>query len=165
MSLDSAQARWLPTLIALAALAGAGCGGGVNRAARQAHTYAAGDTAFRGGDFDVAIQDFRSLGSYRDAPSRLAQVRQAASATLQASARGKLADGHPRAAVALAQTAISTYGDTSSRATAFLHQAQRAQTIHHSVQQAQFRAHPELVHHHPPHYTGQPGDKTPPPSG
>jgi hypothetical protein len=151
------------TLIALPALACAGCGGGVDRAAQLAHIYAAGDSAFHKSDFDIAIQDFRSLGNYRDAPARLAQVRRAASATLLARARQKLADGHPRAAVALAQTAISSYGDSGSRAATFLRQAQRAQTIHHGVQQAQFRAHPGLVHHHPPHYTGQPGDKTPPP--
>jgi hypothetical protein len=141
-----------------------GCGGGSD-AAHLARTYSAADHAARSGDFDTAIQDFRSIGRYRDAPARLTAVRRAAAETLLTRGRRKLADGHPRAAVALAQTAITSYGDTSAAALALLGQAQLAQNIRHSQQQALFRAHPELVHHHAPHYTGQPGDKTPPPPG
>jgi len=156
--------RLLAIVVAVVGAAWAvGCGGGIG--ASQARTYNAGLQAARLGDFDTAIADFRSLGRYRDAPAQLAAVRRTAAQTVLARARQKLSDGHPRAAVALAQTAITSYGDASTAALTLLGQAQLAQNIHHSQQQALFRAHPGLVHHHPPHYTGQPGDKTPPPPG
>jgi len=154
----------LAVAVVTAALTATACGGGTD-AAKLARTYAAANHAARAGDFDTAIQDFRALGRYRDAPARLAAVRRAAAQTLLTRARQKLSDGHPRAAVALAQTAITSYRDTSTEALTLLGQAQLAQNIHHSQEQALFRAHPELVHHHAPHYTGQPGDRTPPPPG
>lgn len=163
MNIDRRRTSLALALVA-AALTVTSCGGGSD-AGRLAHIYAAGIHAAEVADYDRAIADFRALGRYRDAPTRLAAVRQAAAQTLLTRARQKLSDGHPRAAVALAQTAITSYGDTSAPALNLLTKAQLAQNIRHTQQLALFRAHPELVHHHPPHYTGQPGDKTPPPPG
>lgn len=87
-------------------------------------------------DYDRAINGFQALGNFRDARRRLVQVKASAAAALLTLARSKLAAGHPRAAVALADTATSRYGDTSGAGRALLAQAQQAQAAHHQRQLA-----------------------------
>ena len=130
--------RLAVTLCALA-LALIGCGGSNGSGAsdqQRSARYAGADAALRAGDYDRAINAFQALGSFRDSPRRLAQVKAAAGAALLASARRKLAQGHPRAALALAETATARYGDTSAQARALLVRAQRAQVVHHQAQLA-----------------------------
>jgi outer membrane protein assembly factor BamD (BamD/ComL family) len=129
---------WICALLTVA-----GCGGsshGTQTPAQKAASYAGAVRALRSGDFDAAITGFRSLGTYRHADRRLLEARRVAGEQTLANARRKLRDGHPRAAVALAQTATARYGYASSGALAFLRRAERAQAEHHRLQLAAKRA-------------------------
>lgn len=127
--------RLLHLVAILAAGAGlAACGGG-GALPDRARAYSAADSALRAADYDRAINGFAGLGSYRDAPRRLADARHIAGGALLAIARAKLRVGHPQAAVALARTATTKYGYRTPAALAFLAGAERAQTRHHARQQ------------------------------
>lgn len=121
-------APWLATALALAAVASAGCGDGREERPPpdpRERAYSAAVLASAARDYDGAIQGFRDAGSYRDAPQRLAEIREEAGEVRLAEARRKLKEGSPRAALSLAEIVVFRYGYDRPKARAFLERARR----------------------------------------
>lgn len=134
----------LTVLVAVAALAVAGCGDsagkGAGRAGDSGGPGPAGNTAppdtsgednvysnaiivFEDGDFDTAIAAMKSLGDYRDAPQRLADFRRIAARKTLATAKSKLAKA-PQAAVSQTETSLKYHPTQEARE--FLKRARKA---------------------------------------
>jgi hypothetical protein len=135
-----ARARLAAALVLLIVV-GSGCGGdgaaatnGTSVPAAQHRAYRAAAEAFRTGDYDAALSGYRKAGGYSDAALRVKRVLHVAAVRTLANARRKLLFGHPRAALAQAQTATRRYGARTPAALKLVKISGEAQSIFHHCQ-------------------------------